>query len=171
MDETLVGREYEVGRLGDFLADIPCVGGSLVLLGEPGVGKTALLAEVSREGEAAGMRVLRTAGVQYRAQVGYSGLRQLLTSGPECRAESAKLPELAVVLGVEQGTAPGHDDVAEAVVSLVAALSQARPTLVVLDDAQWLDPKTAVYSPIPRQVSCPARWWAAWATRATTTRS
>ncbi|GAA2745982.1 hypothetical protein GCM10010440_35950 [Kitasatospora cinereorecta] len=79
MDETLVGREHDVERLGDFLAGIPSVGGALLLLGEPGVGKTALLAEMSRRGVAAGMRVLQSAGVQYRAQVGYGALRQLLT--------------------------------------------------------------------------------------------
>ncbi|MFF2548126.1 ATP-binding protein [Kitasatospora sp. NPDC058063] len=144
MDERLVGREYELGRLGDFLADIPRTGGSLVLVGEPGVGKTALLAEVCRAGGAAGLRVLRSAGAQFRAQAGYGALRQLVASAPECRAAAADVPALAAVLGLERETAPGHEDVARAVLCLVASLSLTRPTLMVLDDAQWLDGASAV---------------------------
>ncbi|MFD5432693.1 AAA family ATPase [Kitasatospora sp. NPDC127067] len=137
MDERLVGREHELGRLGDFLADIPRTGGSLVLVGEPGVGKTALLAEMCRAGGAAGLRVLRSEGAQFRAQAGYGALRQLVASAPECRAAAADLPALAVVLGLERETAPGHEDVARAVLCLVESLSLTRPTLMVLDDAQW----------------------------------
>ncbi|MEV7781974.1 AAA family ATPase [Kitasatospora sp. NPDC088351] len=144
MNETLVGREYDVGRLGEFLADLPCVGGALVMVGEPGVGKTALLAEVARAGEAAGIRVLRTAGAQYRAQVGYSALRQLVTSTPECRAAAADSPDLAAAVGLERGTAPGHEEVARALLRLAVSLSATRPTLMVLDDAQWLDGASAV---------------------------
>lgn len=140
----LVGREHDTGRFADFLADLPGVGGVLVLVGEPGVGKTALLAEVSRTGEATGLQVLRSAGAPYRVQVGYGGLRQLVTSTPECRAAAASSPELAAVLGLERGAAPAQEDVTRAVLSLVASLASTRPTLMVLDDAQWLDGASAV---------------------------
>ncbi|WP_331766033.1 AAA family ATPase [Embleya sp. NBC_00896] len=143
-DGPLVGREAELERLGVFLADIPRIGGSQVLLGEPGVGKTALLAAVAREAEAAGMRVLHTVGVQYRAQTSYGALRQLLMSVPEVRSKAANVPVLAAALDFERGMAPGHDVVTEAVVSLVTDLSRGRPALLVLDDAQWLDRASAV---------------------------
>jgi DNA-binding CsgD family transcriptional regulator len=143
-DETLVGREAEMALLGGFLADLPAAGGSLVMLGEPGVGKTALLAALAREAEAVGMRVLQAVGVQYRAQVGYGALRQLLMSTPDGRRAATGVPALAAALDFEVGTAPGHDAVIEALVSVVAGLSDERPTLLILDDVQWLDRASAV---------------------------
>lgn len=115
-----------------------------MLLGEPGVGKTALHDAVAREAEAAGMRVPSTVGVQYRAQTGYGALRQLLMSTPESRSAATGVAVLAAALDFKRGPAPGHDTVAEAVVSLVADLFRDRPTLLVLDDAHWLDRASAV---------------------------
>jgi DNA-binding CsgD family transcriptional regulator len=143
-DEYLVGRETDLERLGDFLAGVPSLGGSLLLLGEPGVGKSALLAAVARAAEAAGIRVLRSLSVQYRAQASYGALQQLLVSSPESRSEAARIPVLAAALGFEHGPAPRHAAVTEAVVSLVTGLSRGKPTLLVLDDVQWLDRASAV---------------------------
>ncbi|MEV6057132.1 AAA family ATPase [Streptomyces sp. NPDC052107] len=143
-DGILVGRDADMERLGVFLAGLPRHGGSLALVGEPGVGKTALLAAAAQEAEAAGMRVLHAVGVQYRAQASYGALQQLLTSAPEIRSQATRTPALAGALGFEQGAASGHDAVAEAVVSLVAGLSRDVPVLLVLDDAQWLDRASAV---------------------------
>ncbi|WP_217561252.1 AAA family ATPase [Streptomyces sp. GbtcB6] len=144
-EEPLIGREADLERLDGFLAGIPRQGGgSLVVLGDPGVGKSALLAEAVRRAEAAGLRVLQAAGVQYRAQAGYGALQQLLTSVPEIQSRAARSPVLAGALGFERGTAPGPDAVTEAVVALAAELSRDMPTLLVLDDAQWLDRASAV---------------------------
>ncbi|MCZ1005478.1 ATP-binding protein [Streptomyces lydicus] len=140
---ALVGREAEMELLGAFLAGVPRLGGSLVVLGEPGVGKTALLAAVAGQAGAAGMQVLHATGVQYRAQTSYGALRQLLTSVPEGRAAVADLPALAAALDFKRGRAPGQDAVAEAVITLVAELSRKQPVLLVLDDAQWLDRASA----------------------------
>ncbi|GAA3367398.1 LuxR family transcriptional regulator [Streptomyces sannanensis] len=140
---ALVGREAEMELFGAFLTGVPRMGGSLVVLGEPGVGKTALLAAVAQEAESAGMQVLHATGVQYRAQTSYGALRQLLTSVPESRAAVADLPALAAALDFKRGRAPGQDAVAEAVVTLVAELSRKQPVLLVLDDAQWLDRASA----------------------------
>ncbi|MFD8938424.1 AAA family ATPase [Streptomyces sp. NPDC059578] len=143
MEHALVGREADMERLGAFLADVPRLGGSLVVLGEPGVGKTALLAAVAGRAGAAGMRVLSATGVQYRAQTSCGALRQLLTSVPESREAARELPALATALDFTRGRAPGRDEVAEAVVTLVAELSRAQPVLLVLDDAQWMDRASA----------------------------
>ncbi|MFD7756042.1 AAA family ATPase [Streptomyces sp. NPDC059757] len=140
---VLVGREAEMELFGAFLASVPRMGGTLVVLGEPGVGKTALLAAVAQEAESAGMRVLQATGVQYRAQTSYGALRQLLTSVPESRAAVADLPALAAALDFKRGRAPGQDAVAEVVVTLVTELSRKQPVLLVLDDAQWLDRASA----------------------------
>ncbi|MGW9209744.1 AAA family ATPase [Embleya sp. NPDC055664] len=143
-DGALIGRAADLARLDVFLTDVGHGGGSLVLLGEPGVGKTTLLTAFARRAEAAGMRVPHTVGVQYRARTGYGALRRLLTSAPDVRAGVAGMPFLAAALDLERTAAPGPEAVAEAVVSLVADLSRDRPTVLVLDDAQWLDPASAV---------------------------
>ncbi|MGW0998885.1 helix-turn-helix transcriptional regulator [Streptomyces sp. NPDC002523] len=157
MDASLIGREYDLALLAGFLADVPRGGGSLVVVGDPGVGKTALLTQVAHGAEAVGVRVLRTAGVQYRAEAGYGALRQLLTSSPQIRADAAQTPALAAALGLAPGTALaasaaagpgldgnfGHEAVADAVVSLLTDRRGRPATLLVLDDAQWLDRASA----------------------------
>ncbi|MGC0417370.1 ATP-binding protein [Embleya sp. AB8] len=143
-DGTLIGREADLARLDAFLAEVGYNGGSLALLGEPGVGKTALLTAFARRAGAAGVRVLHTIGVQYRARTGYGALRRLLTSVPDVRAGIAGMPVLAAALDLERAAAPGPEAVAEALVSLLADLSRDRPIVLVLDDAQWLDPASAV---------------------------
>ncbi|MER5863309.1 AAA family ATPase [Kitasatospora sp. NPDC002040] len=140
---TLVGRSPDLARLDDFIAGIPDAGGSVVLLGEPGVGKTALLGAAAAGATARGLRVLRATGVQYRSQASFSVLVQLLTATPELRDAVTGAPVLATALGIEPGIAPGPDAVAEAVVLLLKNLSTVRPGLLVLDDVQWLDRSSA----------------------------
>ncbi|MEY9928038.1 DNA-binding CsgD family transcriptional regulator [Catenulispora sp. GP43] len=136
MDGSLIGRDRDAERLGDFVAGIPQFGGSLLVVGDPGVGKTALLTAVSHKAEEAGFRVLHTAGHQYRTQVGYIALHQLLSSVPEYRLRE----DLAAVTG----PALDHGAVAEAAVSLITDLSRDCPILLVLDDIQWLDPASTI---------------------------
>ncbi|MFI6579665.1 AAA family ATPase [Embleya sp. NPDC050493] len=144
-DGTLVGRAADLARLGAFVVEVGDRGGALVLLGDPGVGKTALLGVFAREAEAAGIRVLHTVGVQYRAQTGYGALRQLLTSVADVRSRAGAMPVLAAVADLGHAAVSGRQEaVAAAVVSLFTDLSRERPTVLVLDDAQWLDPASAV---------------------------
>lgn len=140
---TLVGRSPDLARFDDFIAGVPDAGGSVVLLGEPGVGKSALLDAAAARAAGRGLRVLRATGVQYRSQAGYSVLVQLLTATPELRDAVTGTPALAAALGLEPGIAPGPDAVAEAVVLLFKSLSTVRPGLLVLDDVQWLDRSSA----------------------------
>ena len=141
---TLLGRAADLDRIGAFLAGIPRGGGLLLLTGEPGVGKTALLAAAGSLAEARGMCVLTAAGVEYRARLSYGGLQQLLSAaakgGPSLVPEGA----LAVALGHGDGHAPAHEEVADAMVSLVRRLSRGKPVLLAVDDVQWLDPASAV---------------------------
>ncbi|KJK59161.1 hypothetical protein UK12_06120 [Saccharothrix sp. ST-888] len=139
----MVGRSEDLARFDDFVAGIPDAGGSVVLLGEPGVGKTALLGAAAARATAGGLRVLQATGVQYRAQASYSALLQLLTATPELRGAAAEVLVLATALGIEPGIAPGPDAVAEAVVLLLKNLSDSLPVLLVLDDVQWLDRSSA----------------------------
>ena len=75
---SLFGREPETRVLGDLLDHVPGRGGSLVLSGEPGIGKSALLREASTRAQQSGMLVLTATGVQSEAQLPFAGLHQLL---------------------------------------------------------------------------------------------
>src|SRR5689334_11566022 len=74
----LLGRDAEVGLLTALLARIAEAGSSLVLLGEPGIGKSRLLAEAERLARERDIAVLRTVGVQSEAHLAFAGLHQLL---------------------------------------------------------------------------------------------
>jgi hypothetical protein len=75
---TLVGRGADLDWIGAFIAGVPHAGGPLLLMGELGVGKTALLAAGGRQAKASGICVLATAGVEYKARLSYVGVQQLL---------------------------------------------------------------------------------------------
>jgi MoxR-like ATPase len=76
--EALVGRGRELELIRSFLDGAAVGGGALLLWGEPGVGKTALLDAAAEAASAAGFRVLRAAGAEFEAEVGFSSLSQLL---------------------------------------------------------------------------------------------
>ena len=75
--EELVGRAVELRLLRRFLAQAAGPGDALLLSGGPGVGKSVLLDHACRLADAVGATVLRAAGVQFEAEVGFAGLNQL----------------------------------------------------------------------------------------------
>jgi DNA-binding CsgD family transcriptional regulator len=118
-------------------------GGVLVVHGEPGVGKTALLDWAVEEGRQ--LRVLRTAGVEGEMELPFSALQQLCSTALEL---SASLPDpqrdaLGVAFGLSAGQAPSPFLVGLATLGLLSEASQERPLLCVIDDAQWLDSASA----------------------------
>src|SRR5919109_3410263 len=111
----------------------------LVVRGEAGVGKTALLHYCARQ--ASGFRVARIAGVESEMELPFAGLHQLCA--PMLGRLDA-LPEpqraaLRVALGLSSGPAPERFLVALAALSLLAEVAAERPLLCLVDDAQWLD--------------------------------
>ena len=144
MPIMLVGRQSEQQRIAQLLAAAR-VGqsGVLVLRGEAGIGKTALLGET---GAGAGsMVVMRTAGTERESAIGFSGLHQLLRPalhlidhipGPQSDA-------LAVALAVRGGRAPERFAVGAATLSLLSRYAEEVPLLVLVDDAHLLDPPSA----------------------------
>ena len=138
----LVDRRTETRVLNEIL-DAVRSGQSraLVLRGEPGVGKTALLDSVVGLATAADFRVLRAVGVQAEMELAFAGLHQLLAPVLD---RSAALPEpqreaLRTVFGVTAGAAPDRFFIALAVLSLLSAVAEAEPLICVVDDEQWLD--------------------------------
>jgi len=78
MAPELVGRASEIPVVESLLAGIADGGGSLLVLGDPGIGKSALVEAASRRAADGGIRVLACAGVPSEAQFSFAGLHQLL---------------------------------------------------------------------------------------------
>ncbi|MER6359346.1 AAA family ATPase [Kitasatospora sp. NPDC001527] len=138
----LYGRERERAAV-DALLDGARDGrsGVLVLRGEPGIGKTALLEyAVSAAGD--GVRVIRATGVEYEAELPFAGLSLLLASGLD-RLDALPGPQRRSLEGAfGLGEAPGGADrllTGLAVLGLLAELASDRPLLCVVDDVHWLD--------------------------------
>jgi hypothetical protein len=137
---VLTGRRSECDVL-DGLLDAVRAGESraLVLRGEPGVGKTALLDYVVEQ--AADCRIARAAGVQSELELAFAGLHQLLAPTLE---DLGRLPvpqrdALRTVFGLSDGPTPDRFFVGLAVLNLLSDAAEERPLVCVVDDAQWLD--------------------------------
>jgi DNA-binding CsgD family transcriptional regulator/tetratricopeptide (TPR) repeat protein len=140
MPIVLHGRERDRAVLDNLTAQVRSGNSQvLVLRGEAGVGKTALLDYVSDQ--ATGFSSLRVAGVQEDMELPFAGLQQLciplmdqLDVLPQPQREA-----LEVAFGHGAGPTPDRFLVGLAVLSLMAAASSERPLLCIVDDAQWLD--------------------------------
>ena len=75
---NLVGRDHEISQIASFVRTGADGGGSLLVMGEAGVGKTALLEVAHAVAAEAGTRVVQAAGVEFEADVSFAGLNQLL---------------------------------------------------------------------------------------------
>jgi hypothetical protein len=149
----LYGRRAECDALDRLLADARrSRSGILVVRGEAGVGKSALLDHAA--GRAEGMTVLRAAGVESEAELPFAALHQLLRPvlGLASRLPEPQAAALAGALGLgpagERGADGGSEGrdrflVSVAVLSLLAEAADARPVLGLLDEAQWLDRSSA----------------------------
>ncbi|GLY34315.1 hypothetical protein Amsp01_003390 [Amycolatopsis sp. NBRC 101858] len=141
---ALHGREAELKELAE-LVDGPEDRSGVVLRGEAGIGKSALVAETAAAASVAGLRVLRTAGAEAEQNLAYAGLHQLLHP---VRAGVAELPApqrdaLRTALGLADGAAPSAFLVGLAALTLLAEEAAAKPLLLVAEDVHWLDRASA----------------------------
>ena len=136
----LRGRRAELRELDQVLRDVRD-GRSrvLVLRGEAGVGKTALLDHLTER--AAPARVLRAGGVEPESEIAYSGLQQLCAPLlPQLEALPAPQRDaLSTAFGLGVGEPPSALLVGLGVLSLLAEAASTQPLVCVVDDAQWLD--------------------------------
>ncbi|GID32204.1 transcriptional regulator [Paractinoplanes brasiliensis] len=142
----LFGREAELARIRGLLDSMRRGGDVLMVRGEPGVGKSALLAAAAELGAAEGVRVLSSNGFEFEADVSYSLLNQLLLP---LHTDIRRLPPalrdaLTVALGFGPGPAPATLLVCNATLLLLTTAARARPLLLVVDDVQWIDRPSAV---------------------------
>jgi DNA-binding CsgD family transcriptional regulator len=137
---SLRGRSSECALLNDLLSAIRSGDSrSLVLRGEAGVGKTALMAYVAEQ--ASGFRVAQIDGVESEMELPFAGLHQLCAPmlGKLDALPTPQQAALSVAFGVSSGNPPDRFLVALAALSLMAAVADERPLLCLVDDAQWLD--------------------------------
>ncbi|MET7278936.1 AAA family ATPase [Kribbella sp. NPDC005582] len=140
----LLGRQAERAVLDALVADVRN-GASQVLVvrGEAGVGKSALLHYATES--AADLRTLRAVGIESEMELAFAALHQLCAPLLD-RIDQIPEPQrraLATVFGLAPGPAPDRFMVGLAVLSLLSGFAEKEPALVVVDDAQWLDTATA----------------------------
>ena len=135
-----VGRERERARIDRLLKDARAGrSGALLMHGDAGIGKTALLRWAIAE--AADMRVLRARGIETESDIAFAGLGELVTPLLD-RLDAVPEVQAAALRGaLALGPATPHDrfTVPAGLLSLLAAAAEEQPVLVVIDDAQWLD--------------------------------
>ena len=141
---ALYGRGEELAAVGRLVEGMRAGrAGALVLTGEAGIGKTALLD--AAEQMAAGARVLRVTGVESEAELPFAALHALLRPALD---EAGALPArqaaaLRGAFGMTQEAVADRFGVGLGVLSLVAELAESQPVLLLVDDAQWVDRASA----------------------------
>src|SRR3982075_4100941 len=142
--EQLLGREREREAVGRLLgAARSGHAGVLVVRGEPGVGKTALLEYAVEAGR--DFRIARTFGVEAEMELPFAAVQQLCSPFFELM-ELLPQPQrdaLGVAFGLNAGPTPNRFLVGLAVLGLLAEAAEDQPLVCVVDDAQWLDRASA----------------------------
>ena len=141
---TLFGRLQECAALDAAVARARTgEGGSLIVIGGPGAGKSALLDYVMNSAGDAG--TIRIEGLESEAEIGLAGLHRLLLFHPEHRSvlPPAQRRALDASLGLSGPAEAAPFLLGLAVLTLLNDLSRSRPLICVIDDAHWLDPESA----------------------------
>lgn len=146
--DNLVGRDRDIAVIRGFVDEATVRGAALVVTGEAGVGKTALIEVGAAYAAEAGMRVLRVTGAQFEANVSFSGLHQLLF--PLLGKDLDELDDihrgtLSSALGLRDvvaprgGITPDWMTLAHGALELLTRAASRTPILIVVDDVPWLD--------------------------------
>jgi DNA-binding CsgD family transcriptional regulator len=140
----LLGRDRELHAIETALRSARAgASATLALVGEPGIGKTALLEAAS--GRAAGMTILRARGVESEAEIPFASLLELLRPAL-ARVHEIPAPQaVALESALALRPASGHERfaVGAGTLSLLATLAEDEPVVVLIDDAHWLDRSSA----------------------------
>lgn len=138
--EGLHGRSHECATLDGLLSKARSGESQVLLLrGEAGIGKTALLEHLASI--PSGFQIARSAGVESEMELAYGGLHQLCAPFLD-RLERLPMPQrnaLGIAFGLSTGEAPDRFLVGLAFLNLLAYLAEEKPLLCLVDDAQWLD--------------------------------
>ena len=141
----LWGRDPECTLLDELVSSVrQGESRSLVLRGEAGIGKTALVEHLIES--AADFQVVRATGVESEMELAFASLHQLCAPLLDAleRLPGPQRDALRIVFGLSAGPAPDRFLVGLAVLTLVSEVAERRPLLCVVDDAQWLDQTSAM---------------------------
>ena len=141
----LVGRDDEQGVIARLLEGVRDHGGAPVVVGEPGVGKSALLTAAAEMAAERDLLVLRTAAVQSEMNLPFAALHQLLR--PVLRhAEKLPAPQrnaIQAAFAMTESSVPDLFLIALAALELLSEVAGSSPVVLIADDAQWLDRSSA----------------------------
>jgi tetratricopeptide (TPR) repeat protein len=148
MTGAIVGRERELAEIAEFLEAIPAGAATLLIEGEPGIGKTTLWQAGVAGARERCWRVLESRPVESEAKLSFAALGDLLEEeleetlprlpGPQGRALA-----IALLRREPRGPRPEQRAVAVAVLGALRTLAEAGPVLLAVDDVQWLDTASA----------------------------
>jgi DNA-binding CsgD family transcriptional regulator len=146
--ERLVGRDAEVEAISRWLREATPDRPALVVEGVPGIGKTAVVADALATALALPMRVLAARPAEPEADLAHAGLLDLIGRDAEDVLPGLPPPqrhalEVALLRRPAEAAPPDRLAVSVATAATLAALAEPDPVLVVIDDAQWLDPATS----------------------------
>jgi DNA-binding NarL/FixJ family response regulator len=145
LDGRLVGRVRERRLLEGLVESAPGGGAAALIVGEAGVGKTALLSHVADvASNRAGLRVLRARGGESEAVLAFATVADLLLP---LRREFTELPltqrqALEVCLALSAGPAAGPLAACAGALGVLASAADKQPVMVLVDDFQWVDPES-----------------------------
>lgn len=154
--DRLYGRRRELRLLDDLIDRLAAgAGGALAVRGDPGIGKSALLASAAARAAEHGIQVLTAAGVQSESRLAFAGLHQLLrpmlhlTDGLPARQRAA----LLAGFGQSEEAAAELYLIALATLELISDMAEDSPVLLIVEDAQWLDrPSCAALAFVARRL-------------------
>jgi len=143
-----IGRENELEALSGFIAGVTDGPASLLLEGEPGIGKTTLWRAAVASARERGYCVLACRPAGGEVQLSFAALGDLLDDElPEVLIElpvpQRRALEVALLLEESRGPPPDQRAIALAFLGVLRSLAETRPVLVAVDDVQWLDRPTA----------------------------
>lgn len=137
----LVGRDRDLALIRALIDQTRTDGGALLVFGEPGVGKSALLEAAMKTAMSGGTRVLSAQGVEFEAEVPFAGVNQVLLPlfGGISELSDDHQEALNVALGFRQGRPHDRLVVSTAALMLLRRAAAECPILIVVDDLPWLD--------------------------------
>jgi DNA-binding CsgD family transcriptional regulator len=143
---VLLGRAEECATVDGVLGQARAgASGVLLVAGEPGVGKSALLEYAAESASASGFQVVSASGAESEMELAFAGLQQLCAPLLDGLAQlpGPQRSAIETAFGVSAGVPPDPFFVGLGVLGLLAAAASARPLLCVVDDVQWLDQASA----------------------------
>jgi DNA-binding CsgD family transcriptional regulator len=148
MGDAIIARDEEFASIRAFLGSVELGPAAVVLVGEPGIGKSILWEAGVREAARSFSRVISCRSVEAEASLAFAGLSDLIADvladvGPSLRPLRRRALEVALLLAEPGEGASDPRAIGFALLDLLRVLSERGPVLVALDDVQWLDSSSA----------------------------